>query len=173
MTVLMDDNINIHPTRNNITDALQRAVEQCQSGDVLFLHYSGHGGRLPDDNGDEDDGYDETLIPVDFERAGQIRDDDLYRLFVVPMREGVHVTCLMDCCHSGTVMDLPYRFVADGDNVRMERDGGFNFDGLLGLAGGFLAANAMMNAVGGGGGGGGDDDFGECCECIMALLGDE
>ena len=49
--------------------------------------------------GDEDDGYDETLIPVDFQKAGQIRDDDLLKILVHPMREGVTMTCLMDCCH--------------------------------------------------------------------------
>ena len=59
-----------------------------------------HGGRVQDDNGDEDDGYDETLIPIDFQRKGQIRDDDLLRYLVKPMGEGVLMTCLMDCCHS-------------------------------------------------------------------------
>ena len=38
--------------------------------DHFKIHYSGHGGRLPDQDGDEDDGYDETLIPVDFQRNG-------------------------------------------------------------------------------------------------------
>jgi hypothetical protein len=61
--------------------------------------------------------YDETLIPVDFQRAGQIRDDDLLTHLVKPMSAGVTMTCLMDCCHSGTVLDLPYRFIADGDHV--------------------------------------------------------
>ena len=73
--------------------------------------------RVVDQDGDEDDGYDETLIPVDFQRAGQIRDDNLLKHLVKPMSAGVTMTCLMDCCHSGTVLDLPYRFVADGDHV--------------------------------------------------------
>jgi len=91
----------------------------------------GHGGRIPDDNGDEDDGYDETLIPVDVEQVGQIRDDDILKVLVRPMPGGVTMTCLMDCCHSGTVMDLPYRFTADGDV--MERNDGVSFDRLGGL----------------------------------------
>ncbi len=33
---------------------------------------------MKDDNGDEKDGLDETLVPVDFMGAGQIRDDELY-----------------------------------------------------------------------------------------------
>jgi len=47
----------------------------------------------------KDDGYDETLIPVDFHKAGQIRDDDLLKVLVHPMKAGVTMTCLMDCCH--------------------------------------------------------------------------
>jgi len=53
---------------------------------------------------------------VDYQQAGQIRDDELFEKFIVPMQSGVTVTCLMDCCHSGTVLDLPYMFVADGNN---------------------------------------------------------
>ena len=45
--------------------------------------------------GDEDDGYDETLIPVDFKSAGQIVDDDVYKIVVKPMPEGVNCTVLV------------------------------------------------------------------------------
>ena len=79
----------------------------------------GHGGKLRDTNGDEEDGYDETLVPLDFERRGQIRDDDLLKHLVLPMKAGVFVTSVMDCCHSGTVLDLPYNFKADGEEEGM------------------------------------------------------
>jgi hypothetical protein len=56
-------------------------------GDSLFFHFryriyehvdiSGHGDQVQDRNGDEDDGYDETILPVDYSRAGQIVDDVL------------------------------------------------------------------------------------------------
>ena len=55
--------------------------------------------------------YDQTLIPVDHTRAGHIRDFSLFHHFVQPMAAGVTVTCLMDCCHSGSVLDLPYSFL--------------------------------------------------------------
>jgi hypothetical protein len=48
----------------------------------------------------QDDGFDETLIPVDFKTVGQIIDDDILDILVKPMKAGVHVTVLMDCCHS-------------------------------------------------------------------------
>jgi hypothetical protein len=41
--------------------------------------------------GDEDDGYDETLIPVDFQQMGQIRDDDLLRILVKPLPAGCNM----------------------------------------------------------------------------------
>lgn len=45
----------------------------------FFFHFSGHGGRVADSNGDEDDGYDETIYPVDHDSyegdSGQIVDD--------------------------------------------------------------------------------------------------
>jgi hypothetical protein len=45
----------------------------------FFFHYSGHGGRVADTDNDEDDSFDETIYPLDFEKfegeSGQIRDD--------------------------------------------------------------------------------------------------
>ena len=72
--ILMDDGRHNEPTKRNIEDAFRRVTEYSKAGDVVFIHYSGHGGRVRDLSGDEDDGYDETLIPVDFKRAGQIID---------------------------------------------------------------------------------------------------
>lgn len=72
---------------------------------------------------------DETMIPVDFKSAGQIRDDELFAKFIVPMQPDVTVTCLMDCCHSGSILDLPYMFTADGtpnSHPQMQINGKFN-----------------------------------------------
>lgn len=145
MMTLMDDGAHEQPTYSNISAAFDWIVRESQPGDTVWIHYSGHGGRLEDQDGDEEDGYDETLIPVDFQSAGQIRDDDLLKYLVKPMKEGVLVTCLMDCCHSGTVLDLPYNFIADGEHVSMEKNDGFDLGDIMDA----VAGVAMAAAVGG------------------------
>ena len=82
----------------------------------------------------QEDGYDETLVPVDYASAGQIRDDDLFQALVGAMPSGVVVTCVMDCCHSGTVLDLPYQFIADGESNQMTVPADYDFGKLVGLA---------------------------------------
>jgi hypothetical protein len=103
-------------------------VTTAKDGDVVYLHYSGHGVKLADDDGDEADGFDECLVPLDFQTKGIIRDDDLLKILVKPMAEGVFVTSIMDCCHSGSILDLPYSFKADGTQEDMGEEEGFNFD---------------------------------------------
>jgi metacaspase-1 len=92
-----------------------------------------------------EDGYDETLVPVDYASAGQIRDDDLFQVLVGSMPAGVTVTCIMDCCHSGTVLDLPFQFVADGESNEMTVPADFDFGKLMGLAQNLAAALAAAN----------------------------
>jgi len=128
ITVLMDDGEHKEPTRSNILASYKQLVEDSEDGDVVFCHYSGHGGKLRDDNNDEEDGYDETLIPCDYASNGQIRDDAIFDTLVQPMPGGVTMTCLMDCCHSGTVMDLPYKYSAQSDTTEMQEDEDFNFE---------------------------------------------
>lgn len=134
--VLLDDGEHEAPTKENIIAAYKKIVDDAQPDDSLFLHYSGHGCNIRDDDlGEEADGYDEALVPVDYQTAGLIRDDDLYDVVVKPMRDGVHLFCLFDCCHSGTILDLPYLYKADGTMEAMEIDETFDFGKLLGKFG--------------------------------------
>lgn len=77
---------------------------------------------------------------MDYSSAGQIRDDDLYKMLVAGLKEGVFATFIMDCCHSGTVLDLPFTFVADGESDEMTVNEEFDFGHLLAMASAFLAA---------------------------------
>jgi metacaspase-1 len=60
MLILMDDGRHHQPTRANIMNAFDRVSKYSKAGDVVFIHYSGHGGRVRDTSGDEADGYDEV-----------------------------------------------------------------------------------------------------------------
>jgi hypothetical protein len=53
ITFLMDDGQNPDPTMENILNAFKQLVSDSEPGDVAFVHYSGHGGKVRDDNGDE------------------------------------------------------------------------------------------------------------------------
>jgi len=117
MCILLDDGFHSSPTSANIMDGMKWLADTAQPGDSLFVHYSGHGGQIKDDNGDEEDGMDETIIPVDFRQAGQIRDDTILNNLVCRLPEDVCLTVVMDCCHSGTVLDLPYIFKATDATV--------------------------------------------------------
>eukprot|EP00934_Nitzschia_sp_Nitz4_P009028 Nitzschia sp. Nitz4//scaffold10_size219509//144329//145619//NITZ4_001444-RA/size219509-processed-gene-0.88-mRNA-1//1//CDS//3329532968//9018//frame0 len=123
MLILMDDGNHHQPTKKMIEDGLTRLAEISQPGDCIFFQFSGHGGQMVDTSGDEDDGFDEILIPGDHRESGQIVDDWIYDEFVTKVKAGVHVVALIDCCHSGTAMDLPYVCnVGDGE---IRRDAGF------------------------------------------------
>jgi metacaspase-1 len=63
------------PTRANIIRGMKWLVKDAQPGDSFFLHYSGHGAQTEDTDGDEEDGLDETILPMDFKTAGHIVDD--------------------------------------------------------------------------------------------------
>ena len=114
MVILTDDQKNprAQPTRANILRAMDWLVSGAQPNDNLFFHYSGHGGQTEDRDGDEEDGMDETIYPVDFKQAGMIVDDEMHRRMVRPLPPGCRLTAVFDCCHSGSALDLPYEYVS-------------------------------------------------------------
>ena len=87
-------------------DAVQQAItgwlSQAPEGSTVLIYYSGHGSRTRDTNGDEIDGYDETLVPWDYGRKKQfIVDDELRRW--LSMLKADKVILIFDSCHSGTM----------------------------------------------------------------------
>jgi hypothetical protein len=119
MVVLTDDQKDPTkiPTRKNMLNAMKWLVQGCRPGDSLFFHFSGHGSQKKDQDGDEVDGYDETILPVDYKKSGQIIDDEMNAIMVRPLPEGVRLTAIFDSCHSGTALDLPYVYADDGKLV--------------------------------------------------------
>jgi hypothetical protein len=85
-------------TRAAVLAEMRKAAKLLVAGDLFFLSYSGHGGQVPDVNGDEDDKKDETWCLYD----GQLIDDELYAE-LGKFKAGVRILVLSDSCHSGTV----------------------------------------------------------------------
>lgn len=102
------------PDKANMLRAMEWLVKDARPDDSLFFHYSGHGGQTKDLDGDEDDGYDEVIYPVDFATNGHIVDDLLHDIMVKPLPPGCRLTAIFDSCHSGTALDLPYIYSTEG-----------------------------------------------------------
>ncbi|KAF1839625.1 hypothetical protein BDW02DRAFT_486395 [Decorospora gaudefroyi] len=134
MVTLTDDQQNpmSQPTKANILRAMHWLVKDARPNDSLFFHYSGHGGQTKDYDGDEDDGYDEVIYPVDFRTAGYIVDDEMHRIMVAPLQPGVRLTAIFDSCHSGSALDLPYIYSTQGvlKEPNLAKEAG---QGLLGI----------------------------------------
>jgi hypothetical protein len=94
-------------TREGILAALDRLVESTGSGDIVVLHYAGHGSQMTDREGDEPDGLDETIMPYDSEgRYGvnrDITDDEIHLRLVRLGAKTSYTTLIVDACHSGTI----------------------------------------------------------------------
>lgn len=96
---LLDDKA----TNRAMQDALRDLLAGATAGDVLVMQYSGHGTQLPDDNGDEEDGFDEAFVPVDYHTGALFFRDDVVAATLEGLPGGVSLTLFMDCCHCGTI----------------------------------------------------------------------
>ncbi len=89
--------------RSSVLSEIKGASGALGEDDIFMLTYSGHGGQLPDENNDENDGQDETWCLFD----GELVDDETYRA-LSDFKKGVRIIVLSDSCHSGTVTKAAY-----------------------------------------------------------------
>lgn len=105
--------VNKEATRVNILKEWRSFVNQLKKGDVAYVHFSLHGQPFEDYDGDEVDGWDESLVPYDaafmYDKAKYHGEnhiiDDTIGVYVEKMREKVgpsgFVYIVLDACHSG------------------------------------------------------------------------
>jgi len=118
--VLMDDDEHVNPTRKNIINAIKLLVKLSKAGDVVMFYYSGHaiqkqqqsGLENTNNNHNHHDNDDEetAIVPMDSAEAGYIYNDELRRELVNNMDPNVHVTVVLDCCHSKSLLLLPFSY---------------------------------------------------------------
>lgn len=106
--------LNSNATALKIRKSFQRFLAKISKGDIVYVHFSGHGQPVEDLSGDEDDGWDEAIIPYDamqvykqgiYEGVNHILDDEL-NMFVEKARKktgpsGI-VYLVVDACHAGS-----------------------------------------------------------------------
>jgi hypothetical protein len=88
-------------TYEGMKTAIRSLVSGAAAGDAIVLQYSGHGAQLPNRVDTEEDGYNEALVPVDYDTGALLVDDELAQI-LRGLPAGASMTLFMDCCHSGT-----------------------------------------------------------------------
>src|SRR5204862_110936 len=98
---------NCWPTSENIVFTFQTVTQQATWGDFVYIHYSGHGGRVKTIFGyikGDENAFDEALAPFNINVPGgrYIRDIEIASLLKAMVDKGLIVTVVLDSCHSGS-----------------------------------------------------------------------
>ena len=104
--------VNRKATKVGIVGAFRKMAASCKQGDVVYVHYSGHGQQMTDVHNDEKDGLDECWIPYDAYRKASatyhgekhLTDDEL-NVYLNAIRHKIgakgKLLVVIDACHSG------------------------------------------------------------------------
>lgn len=123
---LLTEEDTTRPTKTNIIENIVWLTKETKAGDTIVFYYSGHGSYIKDTSGDEVDGKDEVLVPLDYESEGYISDDMLFDYLLKPLQAGVRVFLMTDCCHSGTLFDLKYNLNSMASYKTTEKPTSYN-----------------------------------------------
>lgn len=105
--------VNRQATKKGIVSAFNALAASCQEGDMVYIHFSGHGQQVTDVNGDEPvDGLDESWIPYDAylvygdndKGEKHLIDDEINALLTAindKIGERGKLLVVVDACHSG------------------------------------------------------------------------
>jgi hypothetical protein len=138
----------IIPTKQNIIDSIKRLVKRVKDTGAkeVWFSYSGHGTFIKSKSKGESDNQDEVLVPLDYKTKGFISDNLLYDILVKPLPKDCNLFVVVDACHSGTSLDLPYQYRSDqGFIVEKSLDNLANVIKLSGCRDDQTSADAHIN----------------------------
>lgn len=106
-----------YPNAKNIRRAMRGIAESSREGDVLWFFFAGHGSQIEDHGGSEDNGMDEMIMPADYDLDCDFITDDWFASskFRGAIHKKAETVAVFDCCHSGTMFDLPWSMDVDDD----------------------------------------------------------
>lgn len=104
--------VNQQATKAAIVNALKSLASQSKHGDIVYVHFSGHGQQMKDMHNDEKDGLDECWIsydayrkPCDKDRGEKHLTDDEVNYYLNAIRDKIgdsgKMLVVIDACHSG------------------------------------------------------------------------
>lgn len=105
----LTDDTPVKPTKANILAGIDWLVSGLTPGQNVVFHFAGHGGRVRDTNGDEVTGMDSCIYA---QGMATITDDELRAALAARVPAGCKCLVILDSCHSGTAVDLRYRWQA-------------------------------------------------------------
>ena len=110
----LTDKTPLKPTKKNMIKIIEQNIQKLNTTKYnrLWIHYSGHGYHMTDTSGDEVDKKDEVLCPLVLNPSEDeefISDDELNTIFS-KIYSNKTLICVFDCCHSGTLLDMPYHY---------------------------------------------------------------
>lgn len=109
MMLTEDEDRTDWPNKSRMVEGLNWLVQDARAGDQLFFQYSGHGSQMTDTTGREPTGLSDCICPLDCNKPWPehiILDTEIHHLLYDQLPDGVQLTCVFDCCHSGTVANL-------------------------------------------------------------------
>lgn len=113
----------LYPSKLNVLQAMRSLISQTHSGDISVIHYSGHGTTQSSSSSTSITypGTDDAIVPADvlnqgyFNQSALILDDELWEV-ISKVPSGATLFVILDACHTGSALDLPYNMRLDSSN---------------------------------------------------------
>lgn len=150
-------------TKAGILKALDILIAKAKKNDIVVLHFACHGQQIRDQatielGKDEDDGYDEALLPYDakarynpgpggYKGENHLRDDELEKKITAirnAIGTGGSLLVLVDACHSGSASRADEFMISRGEPVPFP-DPEQPADSIIQLAG--STENSFMGSI--------------------------
>lgn len=109
------------PKKSIILKELDNLINESKNLEEIWIHFSGHGTYINTNKNvkNESDNQNEVILPLDYVSSGIIEDDELIGILE---KSECRTIIVFDCCNSGSICDLPWRFEYSDNNFKRYKE---------------------------------------------------